>query len=94
MLHKDKDLSTSRPFYKSVRYDSHSNTQYIKTRIQIREREGGGETETERQTETDIQRQRKRQTDRQRQTRGLVAHPTAAEGSYSGGILQKMTTTL
>ena len=30
LLHKDKDLSTSRLFYKSVRDDKHSNTQYVK----------------------------------------------------------------
>ena len=69
-----------------------------------REREGRGDrdrqTETDRQIETDIQRDR--QTDRHRQTdrevsfatRGLVADPTAAEASYWGGNLQKMTATL
>ena len=30
LLHKDKDLSTSRLFYKSVPDDKHSNTQYVK----------------------------------------------------------------
>ena len=30
LLHKDKDLSTSQLFYKSVPDDKHSNTQYIK----------------------------------------------------------------
>ena len=30
LLHKDKDLSTSQHFYKSVPDDKHSNTQYFK----------------------------------------------------------------
>ena len=30
LIHKDKDLSTGRLFYKSVPYDKHSNTQYVK----------------------------------------------------------------
>ena len=30
LLHKNKDLSTSRLFYKSVPDDEHSNTQYVK----------------------------------------------------------------
>ena len=30
LLHKDKDLSTSRLFYKTVPDDKHSNTQYVK----------------------------------------------------------------
>ena len=30
LLHKDKGLSTSRLFYKSVPDDKHSNTQYVK----------------------------------------------------------------
>ena len=30
LLHKDKDLSTSRLFYKSVPDDKHGNTQYGK----------------------------------------------------------------
>ena len=29
LLHKDKDLSTSRLFHKSVADDKHSNTQYL-----------------------------------------------------------------
>ena len=32
LLHKDKDLSTSRLFYKSVSDDKHSNTQYVRDR--------------------------------------------------------------
>ena len=42
LLHKDKDLSSSRLFYKSVPDDKPSNTQY--------------EKETDRQTGTDRQR--------------------------------------
>ena len=30
LLHKDKDLSTSRIFYKSVPDDKHSNRPYVK----------------------------------------------------------------
>ena len=30
LLHKDKDLSTSRLFYKSVPADKHGNIQYVK----------------------------------------------------------------
>ena len=30
LIHKDKDLSTSRLFYESVPDDKHSNTQYVK----------------------------------------------------------------
>ena len=30
LLHKDKDLSTSRLFYKSIPDDKHSNTRYVK----------------------------------------------------------------
>ena len=30
LLHKHKDLSTSRLFYESVPDDEHSNTQYVK----------------------------------------------------------------
>ena len=30
LLHKDKDLSTRRPFHKSVPGDKHLNTQYVK----------------------------------------------------------------
>ena len=30
LLHKDKDLNTSRLLYKSVPDDKHSNTQYVK----------------------------------------------------------------
>ena len=34
-LHRDKDLSTSRLFCKSVPDDKHSNTQYIKHELTI-----------------------------------------------------------
>ena len=41
LLHRDKDLSTSRLFCKSVPDDKHSNTQYMKSERE-RERERGG----------------------------------------------------
>ena len=33
LLHRDKDLSTCRLFFKSVPDDKHSNTQYIKQKF-------------------------------------------------------------
>ena len=65
LLHRDKDLSTSRLFCISVPDDKHSNTQYIRERKR--------ERETDRQTERHTNKERRRadrdgrNTDRQRQ---------------------------